>query len=119
MWEAIARNRFRSQVFIVLMGVLLGLMGFSFGIIIHPRAAALGAFIALGLWFILWITAVTGGDSIILAQSGGAKIGRDDHPQLWNVVEEMKIASGLSRMPDIYVIEDASPNAFAIGRNPD
>jgi heat shock protein HtpX len=36
---------------------------------------------------------------------------------LLNVVEEMKIASGLP-MPKVYVIPDPDPNAFATGRDP-
>jgi len=58
------------------------------------------------------------GDSILLAMSGAKKITRDDHPRLYNIVEEMKIASGLEKMPDIYIIDDPAVNAFAMGRNP-
>ncbi len=36
---------------------------------------------------------------------------------LFNVVEEMAIASGLP-MPKVYIINDPAPNAFATGRNP-
>ena len=59
------------------------------------------------------------GDSIILGMSGAHKIGPDDHPRLYNVVEEMKIASGLKKMPDIYIIDDPALNAFSTGRDPD
>jgi heat shock protein HtpX len=38
--------------------------------------------------------------------------------QLVNVVEEMKIASGLP-MPKVYVIPDSDPNAFATGKDPE
>jgi len=34
------------------------------------------------------------------------------------VVEEMKIASGLEKMPNIYIIDDPALNAFATGRDP-
>ena len=37
--------------------------------------------------------------------------------QLLNIVEEMKIASGLP-MPKVYMIPDADPNAFATGADP-
>jgi heat shock protein HtpX len=37
--------------------------------------------------------------------------------QLENVVEEMAIASGLPR-PDVYIVPDLDPNAFATGRGP-
>jgi heat shock protein HtpX len=44
---------------------------------------------------------------------------REDHPALWNVVEEMSIAAALPRMPRVYLVEDPAPNAFATGRNPE
>jgi heat shock protein HtpX len=50
--------------------------------------------------------------------SNARKISRDDYPRLYNLVEEMKIASGLEKMPDIYIIDDPALNAFATGRNP-
>jgi heat shock protein HtpX len=50
--------------------------------------------------------------------SRAIKIGPDDHPRLYNVVEEMKIASGLQKMPDVYIIDDPALNAFATGRDP-
>src|SRR5207247_7236494 len=44
---------------------------------------------------------------------------RDDAPQLFNIVEEMKLASGLPFMPRLHLIDDPSPNAFAIGNKPE
>jgi heat shock protein HtpX len=49
--------------------------------------------------------------------SKARKIKRDDYPRLYNIVEEMKIASGLERIPDIYIIDDPALNAFATGRD--
>ena len=49
--------------------------------------------------------------------SGAQKIGPQDHPRLYNVVEEMKIASGLEKMPDVYIIDDPALNAFSTGRD--
>ena len=58
------------------------------------------------------------GDSILLSLSKAKKIGPKDYPRLYNVVEEMKIASGLEKMPDVYIIDDKAMNAFATGRDP-
>jgi len=55
----------------------------------------------------------------MLSVARARKITREDHPRLYNVVEEMKIASGLPKMPDIYIIDDPALNAFATGRNPE
>jgi len=74
--------------------------------------------IALIVWVILSLVGYFQGDSLLLTMSRAKKIGRDDHPRLYNVVEEMKIASGLEKMPNIYIIDDPALNAFATGRDP-
>jgi heat shock protein HtpX len=55
----------------------------------------------------------------LLALSGARKIGPNDHPRLYNIVEEMQIAAGLKKMPDVYIIDDQALNAFAVGRDQD
>src|SRR3972149_2604664 len=40
------------------------------------------------------------------------------HPDLFRVLENLTIASGLP-MPRFYLIDDPAPNAFATGRNPE
>ena len=77
-----------------------------------------GLIIALVIWVIMNLIAYFKGDALILSVSGAKKIGPDDYPRLWNVVEEMKIASGLPKMPDVYIIDDPAMNAFASGRDP-
>jgi heat shock protein HtpX len=60
------------------------------------------------------------GDRAVLAASGARPVQTND-PQarvLMNVVTEMSIASGLP-MPKVYVLDDADPNAFATGRDPE
>jgi heat shock protein HtpX len=80
---------------------------------------AAGALIALVLWLILSLVAMTQGDNIILSTAGARQItDKAQAPQLWNIVEEMTIASGLGRMPDLYVIDNDAPNAFAVGPKP-
>ena len=62
------------------------------------------------------------GDRAVLAAAGAAPINSATtdaaEKQLMNIVEEMKIASGLP-MPKVYLIPDADPNAFATGRDPE
>ena len=116
MWEAIAANTRRSWLLISMMGVLLVCVGAAVGLVISPDGAVFGILFALVLWLLLWAIAATAGDSLLLMSAGGRKIERDDAPQVWNVIEEMKIASGLPFMPDVYLVDDPSPNAFAVGR---
>lgn len=56
-------------------------------------------------------------DKIALATSGAKAIAKSDAPELYNLVENLCIANG-QPVPAIYIIEDASPNAFATGRDP-
>lgn len=120
MWEAIESNRRRSAWIVAGMGALLVLLGVAIGNAIVPRTGVvLGAGIALICWVVLWLVAVFQGDQIMLSISGARKIEKNDAPQLFNVVEEMVIASGMGKMPDVYVIQDDRPNAFAAGRKPE
>ena len=116
MWEQIRSNQIRSVVLTIGMGALLILIGYFLGLAFDSAIA--GLVIAILLWAILSLVAYFQGDSILLSMSRARKIKPDDHPRLFNVVEEMKIASGLERMPDIYIIDDPALNAFATGRDP-
>ena len=51
--------------------------------------------------------------------AGAREIQKQDHPQLFNIVEEMSIAAQLPKMPRVFIVDDPAPNAFAVGRNPD
>ena len=116
MWEQIRSNQIRSVVLTIGMGVLLILIGYFLGAAFDSAVA--GLVIAILVWVILSLVAYFQGDSILLSMSRAKKIKPDDHPRLYNVVEEMKIASGLEKMPDVYIIDDPALNAFATGRDP-
>ena len=120
MWEAIESNRRRSAWIVAGMGGLLVVLGVLIGNAIAPRSGVLfGAGVSLSFWLVLWLVAIFQGDQIMLLVAGARKIEKSDAPQLFNVVEEMVIASGLGKMPDIYIIPDDRPNAFAAGRKPE
>ena len=57
-------------------------------------------------------------DKIVLKVSGAKEITREEYRDLWNITENLCIATGMP-MPKLYLIQDPSPNAFATGRNPE
>jgi heat shock protein HtpX len=116
MWEQIRSNQIRSVLLVIGMGIVLVLIGYFLGMIFLDSAIA-GLIIALVVWGIMNLIAFFQGDSIILGVAGARKIRREDHPRLYNIVEEMKLASGLEKMPDVYIIDDPALNAFATGRD--
>lgn len=119
MWEEIRANRRRAAVLVAVMAALLMAVGYAFGEVLAPGAGPLGLALGVVLWAVMAAVAYSSGDRVVLALSRARKISPADHPVLHNVVEEMRIASGLSRVPDIYIIDEAAPNAFATGRSPE
>ncbi|MCK4913077.1 MAG: M48 family metallopeptidase [Planctomycetes bacterium] len=119
MWELIRANKRSSILLLILMAAVLIVLGFVIGLgFLGPRGGMLGIIIAIAMWLILMLISFSSGDQILLAASKAKLVTHDVHPQLFNIVEEMKIAAGLPAMPKIYIINDPAPNAFATGRNP-
>jgi len=118
MWELIRANKRNSVLLLVAMAAVLLLLGYIIGSVFAPGGGTLGLIIAAGIWLVLLMISFAGGDQVLLAASRAKKVTHDVHPQLFNVVEEMTIAASLPKMPDVYIINDPAPNAFATGRNP-
>ncbi len=120
MWELISANKRKSVFLFVTMGFILLLLGYVVGSAYFPEGGGLfGVVIALIIWGILSLVSYTSGSKILLAVSGAKEVTKDVHPQLFNVVEEMKIASNFPHMPKVYIINSAAPNAFATGVKPE
>jgi heat shock protein HtpX len=118
MWEQIRANQRNSAFLVLLMALLLFVVGYTVGEALARGSGLLGLAAAFAVWVVLSLISYYSGDSITLAVSGARKIQKSDFPKLYNVVEEMQIASGLPKMPDVYIIDDPAPNAFATGRDP-
>lgn len=120
MWELIARNKQKSIALFIAMGVCLVALGYVIGVAFFPaNGAHYGILTAALIWLTLSVLGYFSGDQILLSVSNAKEITRDLHPQLFNVVEEMKIAASLHVMPKIYIMDEAAPNAFATGRKPE
>jgi heat shock protein HtpX len=118
MWEAIRRNTRRSWMIIGLMALILAGLGALIGAVFGGGdGIGFGLAFAIGAWLILLTVTLAGGEGVILYTAGAREILKDDAPQLWNVVEEMTIASGLGRMPRVFIQSGYMLNAFAVGRS--
>ena len=120
MWELIRVNKRNSILLLLAMAVCLLLLGFIIGMAFFGiEGGFFGLIIATVIWLILTAVSFSSGDQIFLAASKAKPVTHEVHPQLFNVVEEMKIAAALPAMPKIYIINDPAPNAFATGRSPE
>lgn len=121
MWEQIESNKRKSVIIVTAMGVILVGLGLALGQVFTAQVegALLGGAIAFGIWFLLWLFTRSQGDNVMLQMAGAREIKKQDHPQLFNVVEEMTIAAQLPKMPRVFIVDDPSPNAFAVGNDPE
>ncbi|MBC8377931.1 MAG: M48 family metallopeptidase [Planctomycetes bacterium] len=122
MWELIKINKRNSVLLLGAMGSVLLILGYVLGTVFgrgNPQAGWIGMAVATGIWLFMMLISLSAGDQIMLAASKAVPVTQEVHPMLFNVVEEMKIAANLKKMPKIYIINDPAPNAFATGRSPE
>jgi heat shock protein HtpX len=117
MWNAIKQNKIKSTILIIVMGMLLLVLGAVIGGSITGAQDGIlgGVFVAGLVWFFLTVLAVLEGKNILLSLSGAREVSHDDAPQLYNIVEEMRIAAALPATPKVFIVESRAPNAFAVG----
>lgn len=111
-------NKGKTYFLLASMGLLTWLVSYAamtyFGVgtasTMVPMAVG---FSLIGVWGSYY-----GSDKLVLTMTGAKLITREDAPELFNVIEEVVIASGIP-MPKVAIVEDSAPNAFATGRDPD
>ena len=100
------------------MGLLTWLVAYAVMTYFGVGTASTMVPIAVGISLIGVWGSYYGSDKLVLTMTGAKLITREDAPELFNVIEEVVIASGLP-MPKVAIVEDTAPNAFATGRDPD
>jgi heat shock protein HtpX len=104
-------NRLKTTLLLSLLTVLMVIMGSAIG---GKSGMVLAFFMAAAMnFFSYWFS-----DKIVLKMYGAQEIGEHDHPVFYGMVRRLALQAGLP-MPKVYIIPDASPNAFATGRNPE
>ncbi len=118
--DRIAANKRNSLALIAVFLAFIAVFGYVIGYawIGDPASALFGLGLAFVAGSVSGVVSYYAGDRMVLAASRAREVTNDEVPQLFNVVEEMAIASGLP-MPKVYIIEDSAPNAFATGRDPE
>jgi heat shock protein HtpX len=130
MYQEIARNKRRTVgyigVFIAIwlcVGALMGwlaavTLGHAPGSAEPVRADVItGVVIAVILASVAIAYTFRSGSRLVLSLSGARLADPKQYPQLVNLVQALAMGDGLP-MPAVYVIDDASPNAFATGISP-
>ncbi|MBI2594634.1 M48 family metallopeptidase [Candidatus Curtissbacteria bacterium] len=119
-YTQVSSNRFKTWIIMLLFAFFITFVVYVFTIFLgFEGPSALGfSGIALIIAGILNFFSYYNSDKIVMAISRAKQIKKKDNPQLFRVVENLCIASGLP-VPKIYTINDSAPNAFATGRDPE
>lgn len=92
---------------------LIVAIGWIFGQVYNNQAIL---YFALIFSLVMNFTSYWWSDKISLALAAAKPTTRTDYPELYRVVENLAITAGLP-LPQIYIINDSAPNAFATGRD--
>ena len=117
MFEDIKRNKMKSWFI-----VLLFLVFISFIVYYICMALDLGemsiiiavTFSILSTWGSYYYS-----DKIVLTLNKARPATKEENLKLVNILDALVVSSGLPCTPKLYIVEDAQPNAFATGRNPE
>lgn len=113
-YNAIGKNKRNSVLLILSFLLIITALGYVFS-----QAYGNPGILAVAVIFSVVSALVSYyfSDSITLAMSGAREVDRQSARDLYSLVENLTIATGLP-MPRVYIIEDTAINAFATGRDP-
>ena len=114
MYNAVSQNKRNTVLIMAVFVVIIGIIGVFIGMAMDSYSLSAIIFICAMLY--AWLQYFIAG-KLAMAMTGAQEIEKKDAPELWRVVENLAITSGMP-MPKVYIIDDPAPNAFATGRDP-
>ncbi|HLR02199.1 MAG TPA: zinc metalloprotease HtpX [Virgibacillus sp.] len=117
LYQQVLQNKRKTVWLITLFSILVLAIGWAIGYF-FSEAPYTGLIITLIIVAIYVPMTYATANSQVLNMAGAKKIKQEDHPQLFDVVEELSLAARIP-MPDVYIVNDPAPNAFATGTKPE
>jgi heat shock protein HtpX len=115
MYSAIAKNKLNTILIIAVFLLILGGIGVLMAFVFNNWLIAV---LVLGFAAIYATIQYFTAARQTLFFTGAQPITKQDNPRLYRIVENLAITEGLPT-PQMYVINDPAPNAFATGRDPE
>ena len=109
----------KRKTFGLLLGMAVLIWLISYAALTYFGVSGVGVLpVAVGISLITVWGSYYSSDSLVVRMTGARIIQEADNPNLFNLIQEVTIASGLP-MPKVAIVVDSAPNAFATGRNPE
>lgn len=117
MFKDVKKNKIESGIIIAIFILAITLIVYY---ICHAlRLGNLSIFVALTVSIASAWGSYYYSDKIVLASCKARPATKEEDLKLVNILEALMVTADLPKKPDLYVVEDAQPNAFATGRNPE
>lgn len=117
LYQQIASNKRKTYLVFAVFFAILGLIGWVIGTLWWNNAE-LGIGMAVIVTLFYAIIMYFQSTSVVMQMNHAQKITSvDQAPELWHIVEDLALVAHVPQ-PDIYIVDDPSPNAFATGRDP-
>ncbi len=116
MYSAIAANKRKTYIIMTLFVAVIAGLGWAYSQIMGGDVPTITIGVLIGA-LIYTLISYYSASKIALAVNGAQKIEQSDNPRLYRIVENIAITEGMP-MPDVYIMHDSAPNAFATGRDP-
>ncbi len=118
-YSQIGANRLKTVVLMIVFTIFITVLVYIFTQALGYQSSSGLFFVGVALFIsgIMNFIAFYNSDKMVMKMAGAQKIDVKSHPQLYKLVENLSIGSGIP-IPKIYVIPDEAPNAFATGRDP-
>ncbi len=116
MFETSKKNKFESGIIVGIFILVITLIVYY---ICHAlRLGTMSIFIALifsigSAWASYYYS-----DKIVLSLNKARPATKEEDQKLVNILDSLMVTAGLPNKPRLYVVDNAQPNAFATGRNP-
>lgn len=116
MFEDIKKNKIKSWFIVLLFLIFIAVIVYY--ICMALDLGELSIIIAMIFAIVSTWGSYYYSDKIVLKLNNARPATKEEDLKLVNILDSLVISAGLQEKPQLYVIEDAQPNAFATGRNP-
>ena len=117
MFENIKKNKIKTGIIVSIFILMITLIVYYICMAFDLGIASI--IVALAVSILSAMISYYNCDKIVLSMNNARPATEEEFKKLNNILDALMISSGLEYRTKLYVVDDAQPNAFATGRNPE
>lgn len=108
-------NILKTWIYLTLMSLFVLAVGWG---ISYYTGSYIFLWIALAISIFSSFYSYFYSDKLVLRMSNAKEVKKSEYPEYYRLVENLAMSEGMP-MPNLYILNESQPNAFATGRNPE